>query len=253
MTEDLVRDAEVVEGCRAIGFTLGTPAVGMLGVVDDVLCDRAFVDERATSAAELGTLADLVRPGRTVRAAAHTSPTRWPPRRWPARTACPPGRCGTACAASRPGAHRIAAVAEVGGVAYVDDSKATNPHAAAASLAAYAPVVWIAGGLLKGADVDDLVRRHAGRLRAVGAARPDRARHRRGAGATRARMSPSSRWRARTLRSWTSVVARPRPARRPGDTVLLAPAAASMDLFRDYAARGDAFAAAVRRLGQGRR
>ena len=62
-TERLVREADVVEGCRAIGFTLGTPAVGMLGVVDDVLCDRAFVEDRRTAAAELATLEDLVRPG----------------------------------------------------------------------------------------------------------------------------------------------------------------------------------------------
>ena len=59
VTEQLVRDAEVQEGARAIGFTLGTPAVGMLGVVDDVLADRAFIEERQTTAAELCTLSDL--------------------------------------------------------------------------------------------------------------------------------------------------------------------------------------------------
>ena len=59
VTEQLVRDADVQEGARAIGFTLGTPGVGMLGVVDDVLADRAFVEDRQTSAAELCTLADL--------------------------------------------------------------------------------------------------------------------------------------------------------------------------------------------------
>ena len=62
VTEQLVRDAEVVEGARAVGFTLGTPGVGMLGLVDDVLCDRAFVEDRQTSAAELCTLADLASP-----------------------------------------------------------------------------------------------------------------------------------------------------------------------------------------------
>ncbi|MFZ2516247.1 MAG: Mur ligase family protein, partial [Candidatus Lutibacillus vidarii] len=58
-TEQLVRDADVVEGCRAVGFTLGIPALSMLGVVDDILADRAFVEQRAHSAAELGSLADL--------------------------------------------------------------------------------------------------------------------------------------------------------------------------------------------------
>ncbi|MGH3509156.1 MAG: UDP-N-acetylmuramoyl-L-alanine--D-glutamate ligase, partial [Nocardioidaceae bacterium] len=62
VTERLVREADVVEGARAIGFTLGTPAVGMIGVVDDVLADRAFIADRATSAAELGTIADLASP-----------------------------------------------------------------------------------------------------------------------------------------------------------------------------------------------
>ena len=58
-TEHLVREADVVEGARAIGVTLGTPGVGMVGVVEDVLADRAFVADRQASAAELGTLADL--------------------------------------------------------------------------------------------------------------------------------------------------------------------------------------------------
>ncbi len=58
-TEDLVREADVVEGARAVGFTLGTPPVGSLGVVEDLLVDRGFVEQRSTSAAELGTLADL--------------------------------------------------------------------------------------------------------------------------------------------------------------------------------------------------
>src|SRR5687768_18519137 len=58
-TEDMVRDADVAEGARAIGFTLGMPAAGNLGVVEDLLVDRAFIEERATSAAELCTLHDL--------------------------------------------------------------------------------------------------------------------------------------------------------------------------------------------------
>jgi UDP-N-acetylmuramoylalanine--D-glutamate ligase len=60
-TEDMVREADVVEGARAIGITRGTPGVGMLGVVEDVLCDRAFVEDRHTTAAEICTLSDLKR------------------------------------------------------------------------------------------------------------------------------------------------------------------------------------------------
>ena len=67
VTKSLVEAAEVQEGCRAIGFTLGAPSVGMLGVVDGVLVDRAYVAERATSAAELGTVADVTPGGSAQR------------------------------------------------------------------------------------------------------------------------------------------------------------------------------------------
>ena len=67
VTEQLVRDADVQEGARAIGFTLGTPGVGMLGVVDDVLADRAFVEDRQTSAAELCTSGRPRQPGPALR------------------------------------------------------------------------------------------------------------------------------------------------------------------------------------------
>ena len=61
-TERLVVDADVVEGARAIGFTLGMPGVGMVGVVEDFLADRAFIEERSTTAAELCTISDLASP-----------------------------------------------------------------------------------------------------------------------------------------------------------------------------------------------
>ncbi len=59
LTEELLHEAEVIAGCRAIGITLGIPAVGMVGLVDDVLADRAFLEQRQTSAIELATLADI--------------------------------------------------------------------------------------------------------------------------------------------------------------------------------------------------
>ena len=71
--------------------------------------------------------------------------------------------------------HRAQPVAVVDGVAYVDDSKATNPHAAQASIAAYPRVVWVAGGLLKGASVDEMVRQVANRLVGVVLVGRDRA------------------------------------------------------------------------------
>src|SRR5690606_13775921 len=76
----------------------------------------------------------------------------------------------------RPDPHRLAHVATIGGVEYVDDSKATNPHAAAAALASYRSIVWVAGGQLKGADVTDLVKQAAARLRGAVLLGADRAR-----------------------------------------------------------------------------
>lgn len=255
VTEELVRAADVLEGARAIGFTLGMPGVGMLGVVEDILADRAFVEERETSAAELCTLADLTTEG-TAGPAPHTVQN--------ALAAAALARAhGVSQAAVRdglrgfrPDAHRIALVAERDGVAWVDDSKATNPHAAQASLLAYEPVVWIAGGLAKGASFDDLVRTVAGRLRGAVLMGRDRA----VIAEALERHAPDvpvivvdTRETAVTEGDQASVEAKPMRRAvaaaaglaRPGDTVLLAPGCASMDQFTDYAARGDAFAAAV--------
>lgn len=140
----------------------------------------------------------------------------------------------------RPEAHRLTTVATVAGVRFVDDSKATNPHAAAAALAAYPSVVWIAGGLNKGLAFDELVAAALPRLRAavlLGSC----AEEIEAAFARHAARLPLLR-----ARSMDDAVREAARLARPGDTVLLAPAAASMDMFRDYAARGDAFVAAVR-------
>ena len=116
-----------------------------------------------------------------------TSPTPSPLRRWRGRTASPPGRSSRPCASSGPDGHRIAEVAVVDGVTWIDDSKATNPHAALASLQGYDPVVWVAGGLAKGARFDDLVAAARERLRGVVLLGPGRSRHQGVAFATRAR------------------------------------------------------------------
>jgi UDP-N-acetylmuramoylalanine--D-glutamate ligase len=146
-----------------------------------------------------------------------------------------------------PGGHRNTLVGTVGGVAYVDDSKATNPHAAAASLAAYPHVVWVAGGLLKGTDVEPLVAAHHHRLRGVVLIGRDRqllaealARH--------APDVPVVDVGTPDTGAMSQVVQHAAALARPGDTVLLAPSAASWDMFRDYAERGDLFAEAVRQL-----
>ncbi|HET7303139.1 MAG TPA: UDP-N-acetylmuramoyl-L-alanine--D-glutamate ligase, partial [Segeticoccus sp.] len=244
VTEHLVEEADVAEGCRAIGFTLGVPAPSMLGVVDDVLADRAFVEERATSAAELCTLEDL-RAGSPSLAPHHVANAL-------AAAALARAHGVSAVAvrdglrAFRPDPHRIAEVATVEGVTFVDDSKATNPHAAAASLAAFEHVVWVAGGMLKGADVDDLVRRHADRLRGAVLLGVDRGRIAESL-ARHAPEIPVVDLASTDTEVMDVVVEEAAALARPGDVVLLAPAGASWDMFSSYHARGDAFAAAVQR------
>jgi UDP-N-acetylmuramoylalanine--D-glutamate ligase len=247
-TEQMVMDADVVEGCRAIGFTLGIPGPSMLGLVDDVLADRAFVEQRRTSAAELATLADLqgdspsVAPHNVANALAAAALAR--------AYGVGPLSVRDGLRAFVPDPHRIADVATVDGVRFIDDSKATNPHAAGASLVAFEHVVWIAGGLLKGADVDELVQSVAGRLRGVVLMGADR----RQIAAALARHAPDvpvvdvpdTDTGAMDL-----VVAHAVGLAQPGDVVLLAPAAASMDMFANYGERGDAFARAVQRHASG--
>jgi UDP-N-acetylmuramoylalanine--D-glutamate ligase len=133
------------------------------------------------------------------------------------------------------------------GVTWVDDSKATNPPAALASLEGYDSVVWIAGGLAKGASFDDLVRRVHARLRGVvllGADAPVVA----AALARHAPDVPVIHLPAGETGPMDRVVAEAAALARPGDTVLLAPGCASMDMFTNYAARGDAFVEAVQQM-----
>ena len=118
---------------------------------------------------------------------------------------------------------------------WVDDSKATNPHAAVAAIRAYGSVVLIAGGRNKGLDVAAIATEPGVRhVIGIGEAGP-------GDGGRGAGRHP---WWAAWRRPWPSPTAWP----EPGDTVLLAPGCASFDMFHSYAHRGEVFAAAVRRL-----
>ena len=242
-TVRLVEEADVVEGCRAIGFTLGAPGLSMLGVVDGILADRAFVADRRTSAAELGTIYDVEpqAPHNIANALAAAALVR--------AYGVEPTAVRDGLREFRPEPHRIAWVATIDGVDFVDDSKATNPHAASASIGAYDHVVWLAGGLAKGADFDDLVERHAKRLRGAVLF-----------GAERDLVAEALRRRApevpvvdlggpgpdQAAEVMAEAVAAARTMAVSGDTVLLAPACASMDMFTSYGQRGDVFAEAVR-------
>jgi UDP-N-acetylmuramoylalanine--D-glutamate ligase len=146
----------------------------MVGLVDDVLADRAFVEQRRTAAAELATLDDLANGGPPP--APHLVANALAAAALARAVGVPAGAVRAGLRAFVPEPHRIAEAATIDGIRFVDDSKATNPHAARASLTAYEHVVWVAGGLLKGADVDDLVARGGrARLRAVVLIGQDRA------------------------------------------------------------------------------
>lgn len=256
-TERMVEEADVQEGCRAIGFTTGTPAISMVGVVEGLLVDRAFIAERKDSAVELAKIsdiADLVPRHLVANAAAAAALV----------LACglTPADVSQGLVEYHNGDHRIQPVATSEGVLWVNDSKATNPHAAAASLAAFKPVVWIAGGLSKGVNYDGLVKQHAPRLKTVVLIGADSselatslATHAPNVQVIVTRAEGGRHTDATSLRGdavMAEAVAIAASVASEGDTVLMAPASASMDQFTSYAHRGEAFIEAVRELLESR-
>ncbi|RNL86443.1 UDP-N-acetylmuramoyl-L-alanine--D-glutamate ligase [Halostreptopolyspora alba] len=224
-----------------VGFSLGVPSPGELGVAESLLVDRAFVDTPHSDAEELARVDDVVPavPHNIANALAAAALAR--------SVGVPADAVRAGLATFVPEPHRITHVATVDGVHYVDDSKATNPHAAASSVASYESIVWVAGGLLKGAEVGPLVRAAAPRLRGVVLLGTDRA-ELRGALDEHAPHVPVVDIERTDDTVMSAVVAAAAGLAHSGDTVLLAPAAASMDMFTDYNERGDRFATAVRAL-----
>ena len=242
-TREMVEDAEVVEGARAIGFDLGVPGPSDVGIVDGILVDRAFLEERRSSALELTTLERLATVGliaphivANILAAAAL-----------ARAAgVEPAAIRDALDTFRLDPHRIEVIAHHAGVTWVDDSKATNPHAAASSLSAYPGAIWVVGGLLKGVDIAPLVAGRGSAVKAaivIGRSRDDVL-------AAFARHAPDvpvfEVEHGETEEVMRRVVQRAAGIAASGDVVLLAPASASFDQFSGYAERGTRFAEAVR-------
>jgi UDP-N-acetylmuramoylalanine--D-glutamate ligase len=222
----------------AIGFTLSPPAAGQLGIVNGRLVSLAFGDDGL----ELCEAAD-VRP-----AGAHNVANALAAAALARAAGVDADAIADGLRGFVPDPHRNQQVLTRDGVTWVDDSKATNPHAARASLTAYPRVVWIAGGQLKGVDVSELIAEVADRLRAAVLLGEDRA----AVAAALARHAPDVPVivvDSTDDGAMTEVVHAAAGFARPGDTVLLAPAAASYDMFTGYAARGDAFATATRELG----
>ncbi len=233
---------------RKVFFSLNTPAPGEIGVVEELLVDRAFVadPQQASMICELVDVVPTV-PHNVSNALAAAALAR--------AVDVPHEVIQKALQAFRPGRHRIETVYEADGITWIDDSKATNPHAAGASLMSHLSVVWIAGGLAKGADVEPLVQRCASRIKVAILIGTDRhlieaALIKYAPEVPRVVIDPPNDY----IRGGESnslmehVITEATNHAVAGDAVLLAPACASMDQFISYADRGDRFAAAVRKV-----
>ena len=228
---------------RKVFFSLDTPSPGELGIVENLLVDRAFVSDfqEASMIAELNDVHPSA-PHNVANALAAAGLAR--------AVGVPHAVIRQALQDFRPGRHRIETVLESNGVTWINDSKATNPHAAAASLISQHSVIWIAGGLAKGAEMKDLIIKTKGRIKAVVLIGEDReiiatqlSIHAPNVMVVRVDEDVNG---ADSLMERVVLVAK--ALATSGDTILLAPACASMDQFISYADRGDQFVAAVNKL-----
>ncbi len=246
-TRRMVEGAEVAEGCRAIGFGLDAPGPSDLGIVGDIVLDRAFIPNRQSTALELTTHGELAEAGLT---APHTVANLLAASALARAAGVGVDTVRSALATFVIDHHRTETIASANGITWVDDSKATNPHAADAALRSFDSVVWIVGGLLKGTDVGEVIVSNLHRLRAAVII-----------GENRQPVVEAFKRHAPTLPVFEVVASQTKGADAQqvmteavriaarvatrGDVVLLAPAAASMDQFTDYADRGNRFATAV--------
>ena len=245
-TVDLARESDVAnEDVLAVAFTRRMPADLQVGFVEEFLIDRAFYGYRAAELPELASLEDIERIGvvtphllSNVAAAAAIA------------RACDVDAASIKKAIQefKLDKHRIEFIDEIGGVQWFDDSKATNAHAADASLKSFESVIWLVGGLLKGVEIAPLVKQNASRLKAAVVIGVERAEV---LGALNA-WAPNCKVFEITDDDVESVMVRAvraaANAAEAGDVVLLAPAAASMDQFKDYADRGNQFSIAVKEI-----
>jgi len=233
---------------RKVFYSLDTPKPGELGVVEDLLVDRAFVLD-SQEAAMISQLRDVqpTAPHNVSNALAAAGIAR--------SLGVTHEAIAKALQNFTPGRHRIEVVCERNGITWIDDSKATNPHAATASLLSQLHVVWIAGGLAKGAKMEELVTRTKGRIRAAiiigtdGNLIADELRIQAPEIQIIEIDTPHEYHKGGESNSlMEAIVYKALEVATNGDAVLLAPACASMDQFLSYADRGDRFAAAVKKV-----
>jgi UDP-N-acetylmuramoylalanine--D-glutamate ligase len=246
-------DAAVVEGSqhwqgRKVFYTLQTPKPGEIGLVEDLLVDRAFVADPMEAAmfCELNEVQPTA-PHSVSNALAAAGLAR--------AIGIDNEVIRSAIKKFRPGRHRIELVLEQNGIRWIDDSKATNPHAAQASVMSELSVVWIAGGLAKGAEMSELIAQVGSRLRAVVLIGTDRELIAQELQSNFPKVSivrvdpkPGHDRSSSDNEFMNQIVTEAKHLAQSGDAVLLAPACASMDQFLSYGDRGDRFAKSVREL-----
>ena len=244
---EVARRAQIWQG-RKIFYSLETPAAGELGIVEDLLIDRAFVHnpQEASMIAQISDIQPTL-PHSVSNALAA------------AGLALSVGvsyeNIQKALIGFHPGRHRIEVVLDEDEISWIDDSKATNPHAAAASIMSHLSVIWVAGGLAKGADMNSFIDRVKTRLKAAILIGEDRgiieaALHKFAPEIPIVKVDSDSIKGSSSNELMEKVVEVAKEFAKPGDTVLMAPACASMDQFISYADRGDRFALAVKKLVQ---
>ena len=219
-----------------MGFTMHPPQVGQVGVTNGTIVDNLHGTTR-----NIVPVAGLEPPGPAgiydALAATAAAVALVPDLQ--------PSVIAQALQSFKVAGHRGQQVAEARGIVAIDNSKATNPHAADSALAGHDSVIWVAGGQLKGAEVDDLVAHHAHRLKAVALMGVDRniiresvEKHAPGVPIfVTDDTDPQSAMDA--VCAWAVTQA------SSGDAIVLAPAAASLDMYTGMGQRGVLFAESV--------
>ncbi len=225
---------------RLIYFSLETPSNHEIGLVENLIVDRAFVSGDAEVLFELSDISPTV-PHNVLNGMAAAALAR--------SIGADSSAVGKALRNFKLDHHRLETVADKDQILWIDDSKATNPHAALAAILSQPRVIWIAGGLAKGASMDDLIKRGKSRIKSAilyGTDAPVIDKALNAYAPEIERVSIDAQLRGVDL--MRAVVRTAAERATAGDTVLLAPACASMDRFKNYAERGELFAAAVKEL-----
>ena len=231
-----------VSGNSVTWFSLDTPLPGELGVVENLLVDRAF-SPSSTQAHEIAEIVDVTPtvPHNVLNALAAAAIA--------LSLDIPYSAIKDGLKNFSTDHHRMELVLSKNEITWIDDSKATNPHAAIASLLSYFNVIWIAGGLAKGASMDELVLRAANRIKSAILIGQDReliaqAFQKHSPNTEIIRVDQKSDGKQLMI----DVVKQAQQIAKAGDTVLLAPACASMDQFDSYVDRGQSFSDAVKAM-----